>query len=208
MGSREKAVVAGTDYPSTWTQFLEWFGAESACQAYLERLRWPDGFACGRCGARGEPYRASRGRLVCRSCRHQSSITAGTLLDKTRTPLRVWLAAMWYVTSQKHGVSALGLQRVLGLGSYQTAWTLLHRLRRAMVRVGRERLSGRVEVDETLLALGDRPVPFIRSGRKAEHRRIVVAVSIVCSTRRSRPIRSPTPTSPVSQTPILSSLWS
>ena len=174
----EKVAIAGVDYPSTWTQFLEWFGEESACQRYLEGLRWPGGFACGRCGACAEPYRASRGRLVCRRCQHQSSITAGTLFDKTRTPLRVWLAAMWYVTSQKHGVSALGLQRVLGLGSYQTAWTLLHRLRRAMVRVGRERLSGRVEVDETLLALGDRHVPFLRSGRKAEHRRIVVAVAI------------------------------
>lgn len=178
MGSMEREAVAGADYPSTWTEFLDWFGEESACERYLERLRWPAGFACGRCGSRLEPYRASRGRLLCRGCRHQSSVTAGTLLDKTRTPLRVWLAAIWYVTSQKHGVSALGLQRVLGLGSYQTAWTMLHRLRRAMVRVGRERLSGRVEVDETLLALGDRHVPFLRSGRRGEHRRIVVAVAI------------------------------
>jgi transposase-like protein len=178
MGAIERVVVADQDYPGTWTQFLEWFGDEASCARYLERLRWPSGFACGRCGTQAEPYRASRGRLVCRACRHQSSVTAGTLLDKTRLPLRVWLAAIWYVTSQKHGVSALGLQRVLGLGSYQTAWTLLHRLRRAMVRVGRERLSGRVEVDETLLALGDRHVPFIRSGRKTEHRRIVVAVAI------------------------------
>jgi transposase-like protein len=76
-------------------------------------------------------------------------VTAGTVFDKTRTPLRSWFAAVWYVTNQKHGVSALGLQRVLGLGSYQTAWTMLHRLRRAMVRTGRERLSGIVEVDET-----------------------------------------------------------
>jgi|SRR5208282_1941428 len=178
MGTVERMGVAGEDYPRTWTEFLEWFGDEAGCARYLERLRWPAGFACHRCGLRAEPYRASRGRLVCRSCRHQSSVTAGTLLDKTRTPLRVWLAAIWYVTSQKHGVSALGLQRVLGLRSYQTAWTLLHRLRRAMIRPGRDRLSGRVEVDETLLALGDRHVPFLRSGRRGEHRRIVVAVAI------------------------------
>ena len=178
MGTSERVAVAGADYPSTWPQFLEWFGDEAGCARYLERLRWPSGYACGHCGSQAEPYRASRGRLLCRACGHQSSITAGTLFDKTRTPLRVWLAAVWYVTSQKHGVSALGLQRVLGLGSYQTAWTMLHRLRRAMVRPGRERLAGRVEVDETLLALGDRHVAFLRSGRRGEHRRIVVAVAI------------------------------
>jgi len=80
-------------------------------------------------------------------------VTVGTVFDKTRTPLRVWLAGAWYVTNQKLGVSALGLQRVLGLGSYQTAWTMLHRFRRAMVRPEREKLNGLVEVDETYLAL-------------------------------------------------------
>ncbi len=86
---------------------------------------------------------------MCRTCRHQCTVTAGTVFEKTRTPLRSWLAAVWYATNQKHGVSALGLQRVLGVSSYQTAWAMLHRLRRAMVRPGRERLRGRVEVDET-----------------------------------------------------------
>ena len=99
-------------------------------------------------------YRSSRLRLMCRSCGHQSTVTAGTIFDKTRTPLRVWLAAAWYLTNQKQGVSALGLQRVLGLGSYQTAWTMLHRFRRAMVvRPDRDRLKGPVEVDETYLAI-------------------------------------------------------
>ena len=128
--------VAGSDYPATWSQFLEWFGDNAACARYLERLRWPTGFACKACGVLGEPYRASRGRLMCRACGHQRSVTAGTIFDKTRTPLTVWFAAIWYLTSQKHGVSALGLQRVLGLGSYQTAWTILHRLRRAMCQDG------------------------------------------------------------------------
>lgn len=86
---------------------------------------------------------------MCRLCRHQCTVTAGTIFEKTRTPLRSWFAAVWYITSQKNGVSALGLQRVLGLGSYETAWTMLHRLRRAMVNPERERLSGVVEVDET-----------------------------------------------------------
>jgi transposase-like protein len=88
---------------------------------------------------------------MCRHCRYQCTVTAGTVFDKTRTPLRSWLAAVWYITNQKQGVTALGLQRVLGLGSYQTAWTMLHRLRRAMIRPGRERLSGVVEVDECFI---------------------------------------------------------
>lgn len=94
---------------------------------------------------------ASRGRLVCRECRHQASVTAGTIFQDTRTPLPVWFRAVWYVTSQKNGTSAANIQRILGLGSYQTAWTWLHKLRRAMVRPGRDKLHGRVEVDETFL---------------------------------------------------------
>lgn len=149
MSRSSKSLVAGRDYPSTWSQFLDWFRDEDDCLKFLERLRWPRGFTCPRCGAaEQEPYEISRGRIMCRTCRYQCTVTAGTLLEKTRTPLRSWLAAAWYITNQKNGVSALGLQRVLGLGSYQTAWSLLHRLRRAMVNPGRERLSGRVEVDE------------------------------------------------------------
>ncbi|MDO8279008.1 MAG: IS1595 family transposase, partial [Burkholderiaceae bacterium] len=109
--------VAGKDYPRNWNGFLDWFGTEDACLAYLEKLRWPDGFVCPSCGVAQPAYRASRGRLMCRSCGHQGSVTAGTIFEKTRTPLRVWLAAAWYLTNQKQGVSALGLQRVLGLGS-------------------------------------------------------------------------------------------
>jgi transposase-like protein len=90
-----------------------------------------------------------RGLWLCDQCRHQASITAGTIFQDTRLPLTLWFRAIWYVTSQKNGVSALGVQRVLGLGSYQTAWAWLHKLRRAMVRPGRDRLAGEVEVDET-----------------------------------------------------------
>ncbi len=143
--------VAGRDYPSTWDQFVDWFGDEESCLRYLERMRWPDGFVCPHCASVEEPYRATRGRLVCRACRYQGTVSAGTIFEKTRTSLRTWFAAVWYVTNQKNGVSARGLQRVVGLGSYQTAWTMLHRLRRAMVRPHRERLSGTVEVDETYI---------------------------------------------------------
>lgn len=126
----------------------------------------------------GEAYRATRTRLMCPSCQHQSSVTAGTIFDKTRTPLRVWLAAAWYLTNQKQGVSALGLQRVLGLGSYQTAWTMLHRLRHAMVRPGREQLKGFVEVDETYLAITDRQAPISAKGRKSNTSKVLVVMAV------------------------------
>jgi len=170
--------ISGKDYPRDWSQFLNWFATEEACVAYLAGLRWPDSFVCSRCGTAAPPGRASRARLICRTCRHQSSVTAGTLFDKTRTPLTVWLGAAWYVTNQKQGVSALGLQRVLGLSSYQTAWAILHRLRRAMVRPGREHLKGNVEVDETYLAITERGKPKSAVGRKSHTTKTLVAIAV------------------------------
>ena len=138
------------DYPRTLAELESRFSSEQACREYLFRLRWPGGFRCSRCDdAKAWPLRS--GLWQCARCRYQISVTAGTIFQDTRTPLTVWFRAMWWVTSQKNGVSALGLQRVLGLGSYQTAWAWLHKLRRAMVRPGRDRLSGKVEVDETYL---------------------------------------------------------
>ena len=136
------------DYPRTLFELEERFATEEQCRAYLTRLRWPEGFSCPRCEGQ-KAWPAQRGRLICTSCRHQTTVTAGTIFQDSRLPLRSWLRAIWQVTSQKNGASALGVQRVLGLGSYQTAWTLLHKLRRAMVRPGRDQLTGRVEVDET-----------------------------------------------------------
>ena len=115
---------------------------------------------------------------MCKDCQHQSTVTAGTIFDKTRTPLRVWLAAAWYLTNQKQGVSALGLKRVLGLGSYQTAWTMLHRFRRAMVRSGRERLKGLVEIDEAYLSITDRENPISAVGRKNHTRKIMIGLAV------------------------------
>jgi transposase-like protein len=172
------ASEAGKDYPRNWNEFLDWFASEEACLTYLERLRWPSGFACPSCGVAAEPYRSSRARLMCRSCGRQSTVTAGTIFDKTRTPLRVWLAAAWYLTNQKQGVSALGLQRVLGLGSYETAWTMLHRFRRAMVRPDRERLKGQVEVDETYLAITDREEPISPVGRKSNTSKVLIVIAV------------------------------
>ena len=178
MGALKLQPIGGTDYPTTWVQFLDWFQSEQACRDYLEKLRWADGLICPKCGASSEVERISRGRLICPACRHQTTVTAGTIFDKTRTELRVWFAAIWHITNQKHGVSALGLQRVLGLGSYETAWTMLHRLRRAMVRPGRELLHGEVEVDETFLALTDRKTPVSAVGRKSKTTKALVVIAV------------------------------
>jgi len=124
------------------------FASEEACRQYLVQLRWPEGFVCPRCNGK-QAWPMTRGRWLCAACRYQAPVTAGTIFQDSHVPLTTWFRAMGYVTGQKTGVSALGLQRVLGLGSYRTAWALLHKLRRAMVRPGRDRLRGTVEVDET-----------------------------------------------------------
>lgn len=164
---------AGIDYPRNLVEFDVWFASEEACERYIEALRWPEGFVCPRCGAAVQVWRKARGLLICRACSHEASVTAGTLFHKTRKPLRLWFHAIWWVTSQKYGASALGLQRVLGLGSYQTAWTWLHKLRRAMVRPGRDRLQGEVEVDEAYVGGLEEGV----RGRETEDKAIVAVAA-------------------------------
>jgi transposase-like protein len=161
--------VAGRDYPRTLPEFQRFFGDEQACLAYLERLRWPQGFRCPGCGNE-EAWRTKRGLWVCRRCERQSSVTAGTLFAGTRTPLQSWFQAIFELVGQKQGMSALGLQRLMGLGSYKTAWAHLHKLRRAMVRPGRDLLQGLVEVDEGYV--GGREVGL--AGRQAEDKSAVV----------------------------------
>ena len=162
--------IGGIDYPRTLQEFEEWFSTEEACINYLWRLRWPEGFICPVChGRKGWQMRA--GLIRCTACQYKASVIAGTIFQGTRKPLRLWFQAMWYVTSQKFGGNALGLKRVLGLGSYQTAWSWLHKMRRAMVRPGRERLSGNIEVDETLVGGKERDG---KRGRGAGRKSVVV----------------------------------
>ena len=157
------------DYPRNLAEFEARFSTEAACREYLIRLRWPDGFRCPRCGGRKTwPVRGVL--LQCSGCGYQSSVTAGTIFQDTRKPLTIWFRAMWAVTSQKNGASAIGLQRELGLGSYDTAWTWLHKLRHAMVRPGRDRLSGVVEVDETYWGSEEENV----RGRQTENKALIV----------------------------------
>ncbi len=162
------------DYPRTLMEFEKQFASEKACRAYLIELRWPNGFQCPRCHER-KMWSMSRGLYLCSKCRCQTSVLSGTLFEGTRKPLQLWFRAMWYITNQKSGVSALGLQRILGFGSYRTAWKWLHKLRRAMVRPNRERLSGIVEVDETYLG-GEKPG---KRGRGAAGKALVVVAAEV-----------------------------
>jgi transposase-like protein len=160
------------DYPKTLLELERRFSSDEACRQYLVQLRWPEGFICPRCGA-GAAWSMTRGLLLCGGCRHQASVCAGTIFQDSRLPLTIWFRAMWHVTSQKNGISALGLQRVLGLGSYRTAWMLLHKLRHAMVRPGRERLSGHVEVDETYWGA---PEEGLR-GRGAQNKVLIIVAA-------------------------------
>lgn len=168
--------VAGVDYPRNHHELVSWFPDDAACLRYLERLRWGEGFSCRFCGqVGGEYWRMGDGMRRCAACRHETSVTAGTILAKTRLPLVSWFAAVWYVVNQKNGVSALGLQRVLGFGSYQTAWAWLHKLRRAMVCPGREPLTGAVEVDETIVG-GVKP----GKGKRNLEGKALVVIGVEC----------------------------
>ena len=152
---------------------MSWFRTDADCLDYLEWLRWPDGFVCPHCSSPGG-WRLGDGRFECASCSRRTSVTAGTIFDRTRTPLTVWFMACWMFATQKDGVSAQSLQRSLEIGSYQTAWAMLHRLRSVLIRPGRERLSGIVEVDETFIG-GEEP--GLRGGR-AKGKKSLVAVAV------------------------------
>jgi len=145
-------------FPKTIFEFQQWFPDEESCLRFLIQSRWPDGFVCPRCGYSEYYWKEARELLQCKQCGYQSSVTAGTVMHRSRMPLRVWFQAAYLVTTHTPGMSALQFQRQMGLSSYQTAFTMLHKLRAAMVRAGRDRLSGTVEVDETYIG-GERPGP-------------------------------------------------
>lgn len=138
------------DYPEKLSALESRFSNEEACRDYLFHLRWPEGFRCPRCN-NNAAWTIGKGLYQCKECRYKVSITAGTIFEGTRKPLTLWFRAIWLVISTKNGASASSVQRILGLGSYETAWTWLHKLRRAMIRPDRDRLSGQIEVDETYI---------------------------------------------------------
>ena len=158
-------------YPKNIMEFEQEFGSEKQCLEYILKIRFEDGqFACPVCGSR-KSWPVRERTYECSECHHQESVLSGTLFQDTHKSLMLWFRAIWYITSQKNGASALGLQHMLGIGSYKTAWTWLHKLRRAMVRPGRDRLSGRVEVDKTYIsAMGKR-------GKEAKNK-VLAAIAV------------------------------
>jgi len=156
-------------YPRTLDEFEAAFPTDEACRDYLARLRWPEGFRCPRCES-AKAYAIGLTLYQCSMCRYQVSVIAGTIFQDTHKPLRMWFRAFWWVAGQKNGASALGLKRILGLGSYQTAWAWLHKMRTAMVGPGRDRLGGLVEVDESYVG-GEKSG---KRGRGAEGKALVV----------------------------------
>jgi transposase-like protein len=169
------------DYAKTLTEFEVRFSSEEACRDYLCQLRWPNGFQCPRCGHQ-KAWPLGAVLYQCARCDYQVSVIAGTIFQATHKPLTLWFRTIWWVTAQKNGASALGLKSILGLGSYRTAWAWLHKIRRAMVTPGRDRLAGTVEVDETYIG-GERPG---KRGRGAAGKTLVLIAAEVSDSRIGR----------------------
>jgi len=160
-------------------EFEKEFSTEKQCLDYLFKLRWPDGYRCPRCQSE-EAWQINEAKYKCRKCGYQTTTIAGTIFQDTHKPLVLWFRAIWYIASQKNGTSALGLQKILGLGSYRTAWTWLHKLRRAMIRPGRDKLQGIVEVDEAFIGAPDKGG---KRGRGAENK-VLVAVAVEVNAKK------------------------
>lgn len=146
MGSNQEHTAASEllpDYPITYLDFQRMFPDEKACIAYLEKMRWPRGFVCANSSAKGEPFRfAARPRVLkCRSCHQDSSITAGTVMHRSKINVHIWFWTAYLVATQKPGVSALELQSRFGIACYETAYQLLHKMRATMVRPGRDKIG-------------------------------------------------------------------
>jgi transposase-like protein len=159
------------EYPMTFDEFIKRFMTEEQCREYLYHLRWPEGFMCPKCKESTKVWPKGDSLYECSKCGRQSSVIAGTIFQDTRKSLRNWFTAIWWVTTQKNGASAAGLQQVLGLGSYQTAWTWLHNIRTAMVNPNRTNLSGTVEVDECYIGGEEHGG---KRGRGTENKSLVV----------------------------------
>jgi transposase-like protein len=157
------------DYPRNQLELERRFSTEKICRDYLSALRWPDGFICPIC-VESESWRLKDGLHLCSICNKKTSVTAGTIFERTRKPLVLWFRVAWGLTSQKYGANALGLQRAINIGTYKTAWTWLHKFRRAMVRPGRDRINGRIQVDETYIG----GVKKGKRGRGAEGKKLVL----------------------------------
>jgi transposase-like protein len=171
------------NYPGNQMEFESMFKTEQDCINYLVSIRWPHDFECPVCGSICY-WGKNKGRFECVDCHIETTVTNGTIFHKSTKPLLVWFRAIWWMVAQKNGVSAKGLQKILGFGSYQTAWTWLHKFRRLMVLSGRSKLQGRVEVDEVFVG-GKKPG---KRGRGAEGKSLV-AVAVEITERKTGRMR-------------------
>ena len=161
-------------YPVDFQEFLTQFPDEQSCWKYLIDIRWPEGYVCSCCNSENY-WLTAKHKIHCSSCEKEFSITSRTIFQDSKKPLLLWFHIMWWVVAQKTGASAYNLMDFMGFGSYQTAWLWLHKLRRAMVRQGREKLSGVVEVDETYI--GGKEIGTGKQGRGADEKFLVVVAT-------------------------------
>jgi len=171
------------NYPGNQMEFEKMFKTEQDCTDYIASIRWAQGFVCPVCNSL-RYWKKNKGRFECRDCHTETTVTNGTIFHKSTKPLLIWFRAIWWMVAQKNGVSAKGLQKILGLGSYQTAWTWLHKFRRLMVISGRNKLQGTVEVDEVFVGgkiSGKR-------GRGAEGKSLI-AVAVELNGRKTGRVR-------------------
>jgi len=160
----------------TLLEFNERFGTEEQCRQYLFDKRWPEGFNCPKCNHNEYFNIKSRNRYQCKSCNYQASVTAGTIMDKTRTPLVKWFLAIHLMSSDKRGVSALSLKTQLGFKSYNTAWTMCQKIRRAMGKRNDDHvLSGIVELDDAFFGGSSQGG---KRGRGTDKTAVLVSVSL------------------------------
>ena len=162
------------NYPKDFQEFLAQFPDENACWLYIIGMRWPEGYVCSQCQSR-KYWLTAKHKIHCSDCGREFSITSGTIFQESKKPLLLWFHIMWWVVAQKTGASAYNLKDFMGFGSYETAWLWLHKLRRAMVRSGREKLYGIIEVDETYL--GGRELGTGKQGRGAVEKSLVVVAT-------------------------------
>src|SRR6201997_4367541 len=167
------------DFPASLVEFQRQFPNDDACAAWLSAARWPSGFRCPTCAcAKGWPHGGKAFTLECAACGKQTSVTAGTIMHGSKLPLLAWFWAVYLMTTHSNGISALQLQRQLGLGSYRSAWLLCAKLRRSMVAPGRRALAGLVEIDETEIPCRSKNDPLIGGGGRSHQGKMLIVGAV------------------------------
>lgn len=171
-------------FPKNLREFDKIFVSEHACLRFLEQIRWEKGFKCQRCGS-DKYWDLATGLRRCQICRFKNSVKTGTIFESSRLPLKTWFDAIWWISVQKTGVSALSLQKNIGIGSYRSSWLLLHKIRNAMIHADRTLLQGEVEIDEAMIG----GVRSGKRGRGAEGKELIVIAAECVGEKRVGRIR-------------------